>query len=130
MKVNICRCLGEICPKTIKQFSILIHWLISDISNRSCTNCIWHGGKTYSVEENKDSTWFDAKHHCAVQNKSLAVFPREDVSKVTDLLTPVFEGWTNKNAWIGLRLTEYYIQSNNGLYFLHKVEHIIKINMK
>ena len=89
-------------------------YIISETGNDSCTSCITHNDKTYFVYENRRLTWFDAKHHCAVQNKTLAVFPREDVSTLTDLLTPMVNRWSNKNAWIGLRLTEYYIQSNNG----------------
>ena len=45
---------------------------------------------------------------------TLAAFPKEQMSTVINLLTPVFRQWKNKNAWIGLRLTEYYVHIRNG----------------
>ena len=85
------------------------------MKSNNCTTCLSYQNKTYSVYENRAMTWFDAKQYCNQQNQTLAVFRPDEIHAVINLLTPVFKAWTNKNAWIGLRLTEYYIQTNNGM---------------
>ena len=84
-------------------------------NDSNCTRCLAYGNKTYFVYENRGMTWFDAKQYCTQQNQTLGVFRPDGVLPVIKLLNPVFKTWTNKNGWIGLRLTEYYIETNNGM---------------
>ena len=92
-----------------------LYQIVDDIMNNNCTTCLAYRNKTYSVYDNRDMTWFVAKQSCSRQNQTLAVFHSDEIQAVINLHTPVFKSWTNKNAWIGLRLTEYYIQTNNGM---------------
>ena len=117
--ININICCKPSLSETIASYKLIFN-LISDSNSNSCALCISFANKVYIVHAKKRLTWFDAKQYCFQHNQSIAVFARDDMSTIIDLLTPAFEGWTNKNAWIGLRLTEYYIQSNKGLFFLHK----------
>ena len=88
--------------------------LILGRSNKSCTTCIKHLDKIYIIYEKTGMTWFDAKQYCTKQNMSFASFSQGIISVIIGLLSPVFRRWKNKSAWIGLRLTEYYIHQNNG----------------
>ena len=74
--------------------------------------CIEHNHKTYFIYEVKPSTWFEAKQYCSKQNQTLASFSGADLSPVKGLIAGKVTGWAD--AWIGLRLTDYYIQANNS----------------
>ena len=58
------------------------------------------------------STWFDAKQYCSEQNQTLASFSGADLSPFKALIAGKVRGWAD--AWIGLRLTDYYFLANNG----------------
>ena len=77
-----------------------------------CANCIMHKRKMYKVHEKTGMTWFDAKQYCSQQNMTLAVLPQGEMSTIIDLLTPESK---NKIAWIGLKLTDYYVQNMKGM---------------
>ena len=91
--------------------------LSGNFSCESGLRCAPYGNKLYVIYNGENRmTWFDAKQHCFLLNLTMAVVPKHEVSKVIDVLTPLFGQREDKNAWIGLRLTDYYIKINQGRY--------------